>query len=102
MRRKRRGSVSSARHDTTGTEPIDIAPVPHRRLSGRLQRASSQVPRRKKLAPDQVVTIYTLASSTSLRSLAADFGVSHETIRAVVRQECVATGWVLSGSLGQV
>jgi DeoR/GlpR family transcriptional regulator of sugar metabolism len=30
------------------------------------------------------VTIYSLASSTSLRSLAADFGVSHETIRAVV------------------
>ena len=82
--RKRRGSVSSPRHDAYGTAPIDIASVPPRRVSGRSQRASSQVPRRRKLTPDQEATICTLASSKSLRHLAADFGINHETIRVVL------------------
>src|SRR5215204_7730078 len=77
--------------------PIDIAPVPPLRLSGRSQRASSQVPRRRKLTPDREATICTLASSKSLRSLAADFGVSHETIRTVVGQERTIVECVPSG-----
>jgi hypothetical protein len=38
---------------------------------------------------EQGFTICALASTRSLRSLAADFVVSHETIRAVVRQNGV-------------
>src|SRR5829696_3656144 len=37
--RKRRGSVSSPRHDTVDTEPIDIGVVPPRLLSGKPQRS---------------------------------------------------------------
>ena len=89
-RRKQRGSVSLPRHDSAGTEPIDIAPVPPRRLSGKSQRVSAQVPRVRKLTPDRIAAIRAQAGSKSLRSLAADFQVSHETIRAVVRQKAPA------------
>jgi hypothetical protein len=41
----------------------------------------------RRLTPEQEVSIRALAGTRSLRSLAAEFGVSHETIRAVVRQE---------------
>jgi DNA-binding CsgD family transcriptional regulator len=37
-----------------------------------------------KLTPAQESTIRALAGTKSLRSLAADFGVSHETVRAVL------------------
>ena len=80
--------------------PIDIAPVPPLRLSGRSQRASSQVPRRRKPTPDREATICTLASSLSLRSLATDFGVSHETIRAVIRHARTVVGYMPSGNAG--
>ena len=84
--RKRRGSVSSPRHDSLGTEPIDIGPVPPRRLSGRSRRASYQSPRRSKLTTSQKATIRANAASRTLRELAAEFGVSHETIRTVLRE----------------
>jgi hypothetical protein len=42
--------------------------------------------RARKLGVDQEATIRALAATRSLRSLAAEFEVSHETIRAVVRQ----------------
>jgi hypothetical protein len=38
------------------------------------------------LTPDQEREIGALAGSLSLRALAVKFGVSHETIRAVLRQ----------------
>ena len=38
-----------------------------------------------KLTPAQESAIRALAQTRSLRSLAADFGVSHETVRAVLR-----------------
>src|SRR5829696_278952 len=82
--RNRRGSVSSPRHDTLGTDPIDIAAVPPRHVIGKSKRASLQVPQGRKLAPDQVVAIRALAGSKSLRSLAADFGASHEAIWAAL------------------
>ena len=41
--------------------------------------------RARKLTPDQEATIRALGATKSLRSLAADFGVSHETVRAVCR-----------------
>jgi hypothetical protein len=85
-RRKRRGSVSSPRHDSAGTEPIDIAVVPPRRLSGRSKRTAYHAPRQSKLTAEQKATIRSEAGSHTLRDLAADFGVSHETIRTVLRQ----------------
>ena len=39
----------------------------------------------RRLSADQRSAIRGLAGTKSLRSLAADFGVSHETVRAVVR-----------------
>ena len=52
-------------------------------MTGRCRRAVSQSPRRK-LTVEQHAAIRALAATKSLRSLAADFGVSHETIRAVL------------------
>lgn len=85
--RKRRGSVSSPRHDRPGTAPIDIASVPPRRIGGKSQRASDFAPRRRKLSPEQVAAIGREAGNRTLRELAAAFGVSHETIRTVLREE---------------
>jgi hypothetical protein len=48
--------------------------------------------RARKLTPEQESTIRAFAATRSLRSLAAEFGVSHETIRAVVRQNRPAPG----------
>ena len=47
--------------------------------------------RARKLTPEQESTIRALAATKSLRSLAADFGVSHETVRAVLLRTTVAT-----------
>jgi hypothetical protein len=44
----------------------------------------------RKLTAEQEAAIRSLVGTESLRSLAADFGVSHETIRAVVRQNRLA------------
>ena len=46
---------------------------------------------RRKLTPDQEAAIRSLAGTKSLRALAADFGVSHETVRAVLRRPGTAT-----------
>ncbi len=40
--------------------------------------------RSRKLTPADETAIRVLAGTESLRSLAADFGVSHETVRAIV------------------
>jgi hypothetical protein len=42
------------------------------------------------LTAEQESTIRALAATRSLRSLAAEFGVSHETIRAVLRETTLA------------
>ena len=88
--RKRRGSASSPSHDITGTAPIDIAPVPPRRMSGKFERASYQSPRQRKLTPDQEALIRVEYGNRTLRELAAAFEVSHETIRTVLRKELPA------------
>ena len=41
--------------------------------------------RKRKLTPAQEAAVRSLAATKSLRSLAADFAVSHETIRSVIR-----------------
>jgi hypothetical protein len=78
--------MSSARHDNTDTKPIDIAVVPPRRVSGRSKRTAYHVPRRRKLSSEQEAVILREASNGTLRDSAAEFGVSHETIRAVLRE----------------
>jgi hypothetical protein len=51
--------------------------------------------RARKLTAHQESAIRVLAGTRRLRSLAADFGVSHETIRAVLRQVRPASGRAL-------
>ena len=71
------------RHGQSGL--VVIADAPPRRVSGRSQRTSDHTPRRRKLTVEQEVAIRALAATKSLRSLAADFGVSHETVRSALR-----------------
>jgi predicted DNA binding protein len=56
-------------------------------VSGRSKRASYHAARQRKLTPLQVAAIRSEAGNRTLRDLAADFGVSHETIRTVLRQD---------------
>ena len=45
-----------------------------------------QGPRPRKLSPAQEAEIRVAAGALTLRELAADFGVSHETVRGVIRR----------------
>jgi hypothetical protein len=56
-----------------------LAPV------GKSGRATYRARRARGLTLAQEAEIRMLAGTRSLRSLAADFGVSHETVRAVLR-----------------
>jgi hypothetical protein len=62
-------------------------PTPHPRWPSRRGEAlaTRYRARARRLTAAQETAIRTLAGTKSLRLLAADFGVSHETIRAVVR-----------------
>jgi DNA-binding NarL/FixJ family response regulator len=88
--------------------------VPHRVVVPDFRVSSSLVPRwpserrepsgpryrirPRKLTPEQEATIRDLAATKSLRALAAEYDVSHETIRAVVRHERAVRGCVLSAN----
>ena len=66
--------------------PVDAPRWPVR------SRPDESAPRRygrrsRKLTPAQESAIRALAHTKSLRSLAADFGVSHETVRAILGDE---------------
>ena len=61
--------------------------MPPRRVSGRSKRTSYHAPRRRKLSSAQEATIRSEAGNRTLRELAAEFGVSHETVRRVLAQE---------------
>ena len=74
-----------------GTEPIDIAIVPPRRVSGCSRRTSYHAPRRRKLSSEQEAAMRREARNRTLRELAAAFGVSHETIRRVLLQSMTTT-----------
>lgn len=95
--RKRRGSVQHVqnllRSGRSVRVPVpDFGPAPlYSPRWPSLSRCDSANPRRyrqraRRLTPDEETTIRMLAKTKSLRSLAADFGVSHETIRAIIRQ----------------
>lgn len=58
---------------------------PTRRTVGASGRAPYSHGRPRELATDERAAIRALAHTKSLRALAADFGVSHETVRAVLR-----------------
>jgi hypothetical protein len=81
--RTRRGSDSHIRYDHTS---VVIAEAPLRCASGRSQRTSYQTPRQRKLSHVQESAIRALAATKRLRSLAAEFGVSHETVRVICRR----------------
>ena len=66
--------------------------MPPRRVSGRSKRTSYHAPRRRKLSLEQEAAIRSEAGNRTLRELAGTFGVSHETIRSVVRQNLSSTG----------
>ncbi len=84
-RRKRRGSVASPRHGLCGTEPVGVTAVPPCCVAGQSKRVGDHSPRRRKLSAEQEAAIRALAATRSLRTLAAEFGVSHETVRSVLR-----------------
>ena len=62
-----------------------MAYPPERRRAGASRRDACQAPRRRKLSPEQAAAIRFQAGNRSLRELAGEFGVSHETVRAVLR-----------------
>ena len=64
---------------------LAFADLPERRRAGRSRRDAYQAPRARKLSPEQEVALRCLAPGRSLRDLATEFGVSHETVRAVLR-----------------
>src|SRR5215212_9447900 len=92
MRRKRRGSNP---HLQNRVGPPLRVPIPDFRLGAPdsprwLSRCDTSSPRRyrtrgRRLTPEQEVAIQSLAATRSLRSLASEFGVSHETIRALLQ-----------------
>jgi site-specific DNA recombinase len=63
-----------------------IALRPPLRVAGRSKRATYRSPRQRKLSVAQVEAIRAEAGNRSLRELAAAFGVSHETVRAALRE----------------
>ena len=66
-------------------DALVFACPPERRRPGRSRRDAYHEPRRRKLSAEQEAKIRTNSGNRSLRELAAEFGVSHETVRAILR-----------------
>lgn len=64
-----------------------VGSPPARRVVGTSGRAPYSRQRRSRLTDEERAIIRSLACTKSLRSLTADLGVSHETIRAAMRDE---------------
>ena len=64
---------------------IVVAAPPQRSHVGRSGRSSYQRARPRRLSPAEREAVRALAPNRTLRELAAEFGVSHETVRAVLR-----------------
>ena len=93
--RKRRGSTQHLQNLFAGLVRVpvpDFRPLPActpRRSTGARRDApapSRYRQRARRLTPVQEASIQSLAATKSLRSLAVEFGVSHETVRAIVRR----------------
>ncbi len=94
MKRKRRGSTQHLQNLLAGSVRVPVADF---RLLPSLTPRWSTASRRdaptlsryhhraRRLTPLQEASIQSLAATKSLRSLAAEFGVSHETVRRVIR-----------------
>ena len=78
------------RHVLDGT--VIIATAPERHPTGASRREAYHRPRARKLSCEQEAAIRSEAGNRTLRELAAAFGVSHETIRTVLRRESLGTG----------
>ena len=63
-----------------------IAVVPPRRARGSSQRTAYYPAHGRKLSSEQEAAIRSEANKRTLRELAGAFGVSHETIRMVLRR----------------
>jgi len=61
------------------------------RVAGRSKRATYRLPRQRKLSVAQVEAVRAEAGNRTVRELAAEFGVSHETIRTALRLETLST-----------
>jgi predicted transcriptional regulator len=59
-------------------------------VSGNSKRPSYQTPRRRKSLAQQEAVIRAKAGNRILWQLADEFGVTHETVRTVLRQESPA------------
>ncbi len=81
--RRRRGSLARLRRDHAW---VVIAEAPEGRRVGSSGRAAEQMERARHLRPADRDAIRSLAGMRSLRDLVVDFGVSHETVRAVLRR----------------
>ncbi len=67
--------------------PCGSGPIPERRRVGASKRDATCTLRRRKLDPDCLSLIQVLArQGWTLREIAAEVGVSHETVRAVCRR----------------
>jgi len=66
---------------------VRVAWAPPPRTVGGSGRSSYQQPRPRRLTPEDLDRVAPLVGSRSLRDLAADFGVSHETVRRVVLRD---------------
>lgn len=77
----RPGSVAHMRQDSA---TVAIAIAPERRRAGLSGREARQMPRPRKLTPEQEDAIRAAAADRPLRELADKYGVSHETIRTVL------------------
>jgi len=83
MRRLSSGSDGGwSRNCTLPTGAVIVAEPPERQPVGISRRSSYQQPRHRKLTPDQLAAIRQRPHHT-LRELAEEYDVSHETIRAV-------------------
>ena len=72
---------------------IVVAAPAERHHAGRSGRSPYQRARPRRLAAEERQAIRTLAPRRTLRELAAEFGVSHETVRAVLgRRDPVRAG----------
>ena len=62
-----------------------FADLPQRRRAERSRRDAYQAPGARRLSPEQEEALRRAALGRSLRDLAAEFGVSHESVRAALR-----------------
>ena len=79
-----------ARWATSGSSPgLSVVPLSRPRWPSRRNVSASPRYRARagQLASEQEATVRAQAATKSLRSLAAEFGVSHETIRTVLRDD---------------